>query len=154
MHTRACAGLRLTWEWRCIGVGAITSGAAGILLASYGVDLSSLHEMNERMTRESLVEWGCMLTRTWPDGRDHADRDESHRQFECNRTTQHPSSYWMHADMATCTSMREEAHMAVDDAHCTGVIKGDPVGVVIGSFCGVEVPEIGALRMEMWCQRQ
>ena len=38
-----CAKWRPTWEGRCIGVGAVSGGAAGVRLASYGVDLSSLH---------------------------------------------------------------------------------------------------------------
>ena len=34
-------------------------------------------------------------------------------------------------------------------ANCAAVVKGDPVGVVVSSVYCVEVPEVGALHMDM-----
>ncbi len=51
---------RPTWEGRCIGVGAISRCAAGIRLASNGVDLSSLDKAVVYMSCDSLTGWECM----------------------------------------------------------------------------------------------
>lgn len=58
--SRPNANWRRTWEGRCIGVGAISGSAAGIRLAGYGIDLSSLDKAEIYITCDSLTGRECM----------------------------------------------------------------------------------------------